>query len=537
MITKTVFLASFFLLCNAFVFAQKKKGGTHQSPRFNILFIAIDDLKPELGCYGASYISSPNIDTLAKSGIMFSSAYCQQAVCGPTRASLLTGMRPDKTKIWDLKTHLRDMNPDIVSIPQYFKANGYTTIGMGKIFDLSTVDNKGDSVSWSVPFMKTFPLAKGFEHIAFGIYQNPSVRKQAEEAGYADKEENDFYGKKINGVSRYSTECLDVPDDAYMDGAMANYAVNQLKQFKKSKQPFFLAVGFKKPHLPFIAPKKYWDLYDRNKISLAPFQEKAEGSPEFAYQNGGELRNYSADIEAATINTKGNVLQLTEEKQKELIHGYYACISYTDALVGKLMKALKETGLDKNTIVVLWGDHGWHLGDHSLWCKHTNFEQAVRVPLIIKMPGTSNGKQYKKQVEFVDIFPSLCELTGLRTPSWLDGKSLVPAMKNQQVIIKDFSISQYPRDGKDNPKEIMGYSLRTQRYRLTEWVGNNFSTSKVFNPKDVKAVELYDYQTDPLETKNLAKEPSMETVVKELTAKLHEFYNSQFHKLNQPKYK
>ena len=508
-----------------FVYGQQKS-------RPNILFIAIDDLKPELGCYGSKTVQSPNIDKLAKQGTVFTSAYCQQAVCGPTRASLLTGLRPDRTKVWDLKTQLRDMVPDVVSLPQYFKANGYFTMGMGKIFDLSTVDKMGDSISWSVPFKKTFPLARGYEQIAFGIYQNPVVRKQAEEAGYADKEENDFYGKKIEGVSRYSTECLDVPDEAYMDGAMANYAVAQLKELKKSNQPFFMAVGFKKPHLPFIAPKKYWDKYDRTAIAPAPFQEKATGSPDFAYHNAGELRNYNADIEPATLGIKGNVLQLTAEKQKELIHGYYACISYTDAQVGKLLKALQEAGLDKNTIVVLWGDHGWHLGDHSLWCKHSNFEQATKVPLIFKVPGITKGATYNKASEFVDIFPSLCELAGLKVPDGLDGKSLVPALKNASATIKEFSISQYPRDGKDLPKETMGYSLRTERYRLTEWTGKNFTTASIFNSADVKAVELYDYKTDPLETKNLAKEPEMAAVLKELSDKLHGFYLQQYQQIN-----
>jgi len=516
-ILKKAVITAFLLLP---VLAGQAQSGKSKRP--NILFIVVDDLKPELGCYGSQKVKSPHIDALANSSTVFTSAYCQQAICGPTRASVLTGLRPDRTKIWDLKAKLREENPGIISLPQYFKANGYQTIGMGKVFDPSNTDKQGDAMSWSVPFQKTFPLAAGYEDIAFGIYQSPQIKAMVKADGDQGRQEDEFYGPNKNQKIRYSTECLDVPDNAYMDGAMADYAVQQLKQLKNNQQPFFMAVGFKKPHLPFIAPKKYWDLYDRNRIELASFSQKAFRSPEIAYHNSGELRNYAADIKP--LNEKGNTIQLTEEKQRELIHGYYACVSYTDAQIGKLMAALKETGLDKNTIIVLWGDHGWHLGDHGLWCKHSNFEQATRAPLIIKAPGITKGKRYKGAAEFVDIFPTLTELAGLKKLNNLDGKSLLPVLKNNNTTHKAFAISQYPRGAGDGPKETMGYSIRSGRYRYTEWI-KGFTTNKVFNEKDVVATELYDYETDPLETSNIVNEAASKVIVNDLSKKLREYYH------------
>jgi arylsulfatase A-like enzyme len=499
------------------VFAQKQKP--------NVLFIIVDDLKPLLGCYGDKVVKSPNIDALAKTGTVFQNNYCQQAICGPTRASVLTGLRPDKTKIWDLKAKLREVNPNIITLPQYFKSQGYKTLGMGKVFDPSNTDKYNDEKSWSVPFQKTFPLAKGYENIAFGIYQSQTIKDIVKADGDADKDESQFYGPDKNKAIRFSTENLDVPDDAYMDGAMANYAVEQIKSLANSKQPFFMAVGFKKPHLPFVAPRKYWDLYDRNKIQLAAFTDKAANSPDVAYHNAGELKNYAADIKP--LNEKGLTLQLSEEKQKELLHGYYACVSYTDAQIGKVMAALKTNGLDKNTIIVLLGDHGWHLGDHSLWCKHSNFEQATKAPLIISAPGMAKGKTVNNITEFVDIYPTLCELAGIKKGSYLDGKSLVPALRNNKAITKEFAISQYPRGAGDGPKEVMGYSIRNKQYRYTEWI-NKFTTIEKFDSTKVRTMELYDYKNDPLETKNIVNEAKMKVVVGDLQKKIRAYYLQQY---------
>lgn len=494
---------------------------TFAPKKYNVLFIAVDDLKPDIGAFGFTETKTPNLDKLAQSSTIFSKAYCQQAVCGPTRASLLTGVRPDKTQVWDLQTKIRDKNPDIVMLPQYFKANGYQTIGMGKIFDPRSVDKSSDEASWSVPYKKKFPLAAGYEDLAFETYQSTDI-KAKEKAGVKMAG-----GEEAKSEAKVSTENLDVPDDAYMDGAMANYAVKQLNGLKDATTPFFMAVGFKKPHLPFVAPKKYWDLYDRSKISLAPWQKKSINGPDVAYHNSGELRSFN-DIEPIENGAKKDLLQISEDKQRELIHGYYACVSYIDAQVGKLVAALKANGLDKNTIIVLWGDHGWHLGDHSLWCKHSNFEQAARAPLIFTVPGLTTGKNYTQPVEFVDIYPTLCELTGMPVGAYLDGKSLVPALQDNNTAIKSFSISQYPRGAGKGARETMGYSLRTEQYRFTEWVGNFFNTAKAFNASDIKALELYDLKNDPNETINLAADPKMKKTVEGLSAQLHEYYAQQF---------
>jgi len=422
----------------------------------NVLFIAVDDLKPMLGCYGNDQIKSPNIDELAARGTMFTNAHCQQAVCGPSRASLLTGLRPDTTKVWDLKTLIRKNLPDVVTLPQYFKQNGYESIGIGKIFDPRSVDGrrKMDEVSWSKPYLHAEYAADA----TFG-YLNPDwvkhiKQKQAEVRAKGHK----GYDKILKLIGKKPTDMADVPDEAYQDGAMALMAVDQIKQLSKQDKPFFLAVGFKKPHLPFNAPKKYWDLYDRDSLDLAEFQQMPDGAPGYAFQDSWELRSYM-------VPKKG---RLPDDQQRELIHGYYACVSYIDAQVGKLIDALQEAGVADNTVIVLWGDHGWHLGDHGMWCKHTNYEQATRAPLIFYSPRIGKaGNQTKSIVEFVDIYPTLCELAGLPVPKGLQGVSLTPVMEDANVAVKPVAVSQYPR--KYEHGYVMGYTLRDRRYRYIEW--------------------------------------------------------------------
>ena len=493
---------------------------TKQQP--NILFIAIDDLKPDLGCYGFTAVKSPNIDKLANTATLFAANYCQQAVCAPTRASLLTGLRPDKTKVWDLKTLIRNMNPNIVTMPQYFKDNGYITAALGKVFDQRSVDKQHDKISWSIPYKKenTYVYPAAYGSPAMGHYQSVTFKKSmpASNSNTVLDEDDAKNGKKL-----VSTECIDVPDDVYADGMTANEAIIDLKDFAKLGKPFFLAVGFHKPHLPFVAPQKYWDLYDRSKIELAKWQQPSIDGPEIAYHTSGELRNFS-DIEPIG---DGNLLKLSDDKQRELIHGYYACISYTDALVGKLMAALKASGLDKNTIVVLWGDHGWHLGDHSLWNKHSNFEQATKAPLIISTVGQTKKYTYKNPTEFVDIFPTLCDLVGLKIPEGLDGVSLAAATAGSKAPVKEFSISQWPKNLGNPDKATMGYTLRTSRYRYTEWVGQDFRSTKAYNPAAVTATELYDYETDPNETHNLINNSKCTAIKKELAGKMHIYFKRQ----------
>ncbi|HEX7365615.1 MAG TPA: sulfatase, partial [Pelobium sp.] len=362
----------------------------------NILFIAVDDLKPDLGFYGFKAVKSPNLDKLAEKSTVFNSNYCQQAVCGPTRASLLTGLRPDKTQVWDLKTLIRDKLPNVVTLPQFLKQNGYTTAALGKIFDQRSVDKKHDEISWSETYKNKFTYPEAYGPPLLGHYQNPEMKKK-----YADGANTNIAEVKV------STECADVPDDAYLDGAMMKQAVLDLKKYGASGKPFFLAVGIRKPHLPFVAPKKYWDMYKREEIELAPWQKPSIDGPKIAYHNSGEMRAYT-DIKP--IDNDEQLLKLDAAKQRELIHGYYASISYVDALIGNLLAQLKSSGLDKNTIIVIWGDHGWHLGDHSLWNKHSNFEEATKAPLMIHLPNQQAKMVYNSVTEFVDIYPTLVEL-------------------------------------------------------------------------------------------------------------------------------
>lgn len=490
----------------------------------NILFIAADDLKPILGCYGDPLIKTPNIDRLAARGTVFLQNYCQQAVCGPTRASLMTGKRPDYTKVWDLKTRMRDVRPDILTLPQYFAQQGYVTAGIGKIFDPRCVDNSKDQdkPSWTIPYFD-LPNRSYFNNQppVLGYYQDPATRKsvrkhdaEARARGLEQKAARDFVSTRVLP----SVESLDFPDHAYKDGALADRAVEIIADLAKEKQRFFFAVGFSRPHLPFVAPKKYWDLYRRDEMPLAKFQERARHSPEIAYHNSGELRSYT-DIPplAHFTDLKSGGIGLPEEKQRELIHGYYAAVSYIDAQVGKLLDALEAQGLARNTIVVLWGDHGWHLGDHDLWCKHSNFEQATRAPLLISAPGLAPGKT-RSVSEFVDVFPTLCDLAGLKQPRNLDGRSLVPLMRNPAATVKEYAVSQYPRGKK------MGYSIRTERHRLTWWMADGFLSTSPFTPDAVVARELYDYENDPLETLNVIDDRRFRETTEELEAKMVAFF-------------
>ena len=514
-----------------------------ESKKPNILFIAIDDLKPILGCYGDKLIKTPNIDRLAKMGTVFESNYCQQAVCGPTRVSILTGKRPDYTRVWDLKTQMRDINPDIVSLPQYLITQGYTTQGIGKVYDSRSVDEKMDAPSWSVPFYNYFKTeekyyAKETGMPALGSYQLPKTKELAikykQEAigkGLKGGEVTDYISK----ILKPSVESADVPDNAYNDGANALRAIEILEQLKKDSKPFFFAVGFSKPHLPFVAPKKYWDLYTREDMPVAPFQEKSINGVDVAYHNSGEIRAYS-DIPPLLSFTdqKDFGLTFTIDKQKELTHGYYAAVSYADAQVGLLLNKLDELGLTKNTVIVLLGDHGWHLGDHNLWCKHSNFEQATKAPLIISAPGIAASVS-KAPTEFVDVFPTLCDLAGIKIPETLDGKSLKPLMNKKAKQVKEFSISQYPRSSTNVETErqgyasskVMGYSLRNKRYRYTIWMTNNFTSTQPFKENLMVGAELYDYKKDPNETRNVVGEKKYKSIAIELKNKMLSFFQTQ----------
>ncbi len=537
--TKFVKFLSVFclLIISNGVIAQQKKAN-----KPNILFIAVDDLKPLLGCYGNTLVKTPNIDRLAKISTVFNRNYCQQAICGPTRASIMTGTRPDVTQVWNLTTQMRDVNPNLVTLPQYLITQGYETSGIGKIYHPSSAIGGVDPVSWSIPYLKSkesdFPVALGSP--ANGQYQLPETKARMTPEIIAERKQqnkdlasNDENPKSIKGPS---VECINVPDNAYQDGVNALLAKEQIIKLSKGDKPFFMAVGFSKPHLPFVSPKKYWDLYKRDDMPIASFQEHSKNGPLIAYHQSGELRNYLDIPEFATLPADSLRIGLKLEKQKELIHGYYAAVSYLDAQVGILLNTLESLGTLNNTIIVLWGDHGWHLGDHDLWHKHTNFEEATRAPLIIAGPGIKSGKTNSLS-EFVDVFPTICDLAGVPIPSKLDGKSLKPLMVNNNLKVNDYAISQYPRKlkkvemikkGYADPK-IMGYSLRNDNYRFTIWM-NNFTSKQPFNESQIYASEMYDYVKDPLEKVNVVNDKDYAAISKELKAKMLDYFKSELAK-------
>ena len=443
--------------------------------RPNALFIAVDDLKPLLGCYGDKTVKSPNIDRLAARGVLFQRAYCNQAVCAPSRNALMTGLRPQTLGIYDLGTNFRNAVPDAVTLPQTFMRAGYRAEAIGKISHMGH-GNGEDKASWSVPHAHP-----GGDYALQATLDDR--RKRMEEA----RARGVAAGTAATQVKGPATESADVPDNAYGDGKIADEAIRRLRAAKdKPTEPFFLAVGFYKPHLPFCAPKKYWDLYNPANFQLAQPQTPPQGAPEFAPQFGGELRQY------VDIPKQG---QLPGDLQRRLIHGYHAATSYMDAQLGRVLSTLDETGLSKNTIIVLWGDHGWHLGDHGMWCKHTNYEQAARIPLIVSAPNMKAGVQTTSLVETVDLYPTLCELAGVPSAATqkLEGTSFVPILKNPLAVTKDSIIHVYPRSAG------LGRAIRTTRYRMVEW-------KKPTASADTAVFELYDYQTDPDETRNLAAE-------------------------------
>jgi arylsulfatase A-like enzyme len=478
----------------------------------NILFIPVDDLRPELGCYGNEDILTPNIDRLAKKGVTFKQAYCQQAVCNPSRASLLTGLRPDSIQVWDLYTSFRDNVPDIITLPQFFKQQGYTTIGLGKTFH----NDIPDTLSWTEKlYIDGFP----FDPDAFYVNEdNLQIQEQKiQDLKSAGKSRIDPLGHWY--VKAKATEIGTSGDDAYFDGALTTLAIQKLQALATQKKPFFLSVGYYRPHLPFNAPQKYWDLYNRNSIPLSPNQFVPEGSPEYAIHGDQELRSY---IDCPDLPLPAQE-PWDEKRQRELKHGYFASVSYVDAQIGRLLDELDSLGLAENTIIVLWGDHGWKLGEHNGWCKMTNYEIDTQVPMIVSGAGVkAKGKESKALTELVDIYPTLCEMAGFSIPEHLQGSSLVPLLENPDAEWKPAAFSQFLL-GRFGPPETrkherMGYTIRTQRYRYVEWYSWNKEEKK---RGDLLDKELFDHQTDPQENKNLANETEYQKTVESLSRQLN----------------
>ncbi|HNQ87587.1 MAG TPA: sulfatase [Verrucomicrobiota bacterium] len=451
----------------------------------NVLFIAIDDLRTSLGCYGDNLAKSPNIDRLAQSSRLFLGAYTHQAVCGPARTAILTGRLPDNTRVWHNRNLFRDTLPDAITLPQLFKNNGYQALSFGKIF--SGAETELDPPSWSAPEVLR-GAGPGWKNYAL-----PGAKAEGKGAAY---------------------EVADVADEGYPDGNLAKLAVATLEKLEQQKAPFFLAVGFFKPHLPFNAPKRYWDLYDPAVFALKD-QTRVKGAPEIAYHTHRELGGYKEMPEDEHVSA---------EQARALRHGYYACVSYVDAQVGKVLDALQRLGLDQNTIVVLWGDHGWSLGEKDRWCKGTNFERDTRVPLMIRTPGLAKaGAPAEALIEYVDIYPTLAALSGLTPPADLDGRSMVPILQDPGAHGRDVAFSQYSRPWKATGFDSMGYTLRTATQRYTRWVE--------WPSRKTLIEEFYDYTSMPsttregailIELENVVADPAYAEAVNRLRATMDE---------------
>ncbi|MBK8978437.1 MAG: sulfatase [Planctomycetes bacterium] len=479
--------------------------------RPNVLFIAVDDLRPELGCYGAKHAVTPHLDELARSGVTFTRAYCQSAVCNPSRASLMTGLRPDTTGVLDLATDLRKVAPDVVTLPQHFRAQGWFTASIGKLYH----NVFPDAPSWDERvYLPGYPFDPDAVYRGEdGLAVQAARQQQLIDAGRADRARDRF---GFYYLKAQATEAPDVDDDAYYDGAQTSWAVDRLGELaaaSRAGQPFFLAVGYYRPHLPFNAPKRYWDLYDRASVPLAVPGTLTTGAPPMAINTMRELRGYT-DFRHIGQPADG---PLAEAEQRLLVHGYLASVSYVDAQIGRLLAALDEQGLRDDTIVVLWSDHGWKLGDHCSWGKMTNYEIDTRVPLLVRAPGAQDtGAQCDRLVELVDLFPTLCELCGITPPAGREGASLAPLLRDPSRAWKRAAFSQYLRDGPWIAPDGIAYqgrAIRTETHRYVEW--------RRVDDGALAGVELYDLTRDPGETVDLAAEPAQAELVAELAARLH----------------
>ena len=437
--------------------------------RPNIIMIVVDHLKPALGCYGDTLAQTPNIDRLAHSSFIFENNHSQHIAVSSSRASLMTGKRPDYIMVWDVNTPIRKMISDIMTMPQYFRENGYETAAIGKIFDPGSVDDLHDSLSWSIPYNIS---AVNTSKAEFLDHMNTGSLNEGPE------------------VSDYETQ----------DGKIARESIRQLDRLARQDKPFFMAVGFHKPGLPFVAPGKYWELFSRKDIVPPPFQKAAAGTPGWIYQAPGVSSRRNEHLpEKLTRSASG---------QKELIHGYYACVSFIDHHIGSIVSHLETKGELENTIIIICGDQGMHLGDHGIWFEPTNLEEATRTPLII-----SYGSRYRGRTgaptELLDIFPTLCELTRINSPESADGKSLIPLMTGNVKNVKDYAVSQNKR-----LEDFMAYAFRDERYRYVVWLKNNFRSYMNFSANLIVASELYDYVKDPMETVNLIEHTAYKDVVR-----------------------
>ena len=520
------------LLCLVFAHFLFPLNDAHPAPnssRPNVLFIAIDDLRPELGCYGNKDIHSPNLDKLAKQGRCFLRAYCQEAICSPSRASLLTGSRPDTIGVIENRAYFRDLNPQIVTLPQHFITHGYTAVYSGKIFHGRMTDEQH---SWNhKPNRKglTRPTTPG---------GNALPRNQRIYAENKDRMVT-LYGESSSRglIHGPAFEAAQVEDDGYIDGYNTSVAIQTLDELVQQDKPWFLALGFSRPHLPFHAPKRYFDLYNPEEIQLTKFSEPPQDGASMGLHASFELRTRHDIPKSGPIN---------KSLSRKLLHAYYACVSYVDAQIGRVIASLEKNKVRENTIIVVWGDRGWHLGEYGIWGKATNYEIATRVPLIISTPSMpQKGTSSDRLVELIDINPTLCDLANIPQPDHLAGESLVPVLNNPDAMVKGIAMSQFPtpalREWAANPlspemretffgplinqveqtikkqqgsrwnrelfeKYLMGYTLRDPRYRYIEWRDTrNLNAEPIYH-------ELYDHLNDPHETVNIAHSQQKEVV-------------------------
>ncbi|TWU33186.1 sulfatase [Novipirellula artificiosorum] len=435
------------------------RAGAAEDAKPNILFIAIDDLRPELGCYGDTVVKSPHIDKLAAESMVFDRAYCSVAVCGASRASLMTGILPTKNRYIDFLAKVDEDTPNAVTMPQVFKDAGYFTKANGKVFHTATDTAER---SWSRP---------------------------ARRVGDADSEESESAApaarKKGGKGAKLFFDDADVPDNAYGDGIVAEQTIADLRELKESGKPFFLACGFIRPHLPFIAPKKYWDLYDEATLPIADNRFKPEDAPD-ALHGSGEFKTYSL----------GKFRPASEAFHRKMRHGYFASTSYSDKLTGDVLNELERLGLAENTIVILWGDHGWHLGEHNFWGKHNTMHNALRIPLIVKVPGKMQGKS-GSLIQSVDIFPTLCSLAGLEVPKSVQGHSFVELLSAPDKKINEAVYARF--------KEADAV------------VTDQFTYSRYSNGEEM----MYDLQKDPKENRNIVGNPEYASTLKFMREELH----------------
>ena len=433
--------------------SKEKTEATQNQKPMNVLFIAIDDLRPELNIYGAKHIKSPNLDKLASESLVFNRAYCNVPVCGASRASLLTSILPTKTRFIDYRAKAQEDVPNAKTLPGLFKEAGYTSISNGKIFH----DNKDvQEASWS---------------------ENPWMPQGGHRVSY-DPKTNDVIMKSGNGRVY---EAPEVDDSAYPDYKIAQKTIKDLRRFKESGESFFMACGFFRPHMPFYAPKKYWDLYDRDSIEIADNRHLPENAPK-SLRGSGEFKSYSF----------GDYKPNTEEFHKMMRHGYYACVSYVDQLVGDVLNELETLGLAKNTIVVVWGDHGWHLGEHEFWGKHNTLHNALQVPLVVKVPGKSTGKHTEALVESVDIYPTLCDLANIPVPNYIMGKSFKATLDNPEKSFRAYTYARFKK--------------------ADAIVTDDFTYSLFENGEEM----LYNRKHDPAENKNMVADVKYKEVLKEM---------------------